>query len=100
MGGLRDTNHVTVEQSLAMFLYVIAYNLKSRVIRGIYIRSTETISMHFSIVLNRIVSLAGDYIKIPELTKEIGADDKWKWFTVSNMIFYLLFSCLDGRKSH
>lgn len=50
-------------------------------------------------VLNEILSLAGDYIKIPESTNEIGANDKWKWFTVSNIIFYLLFPCLDGRKS-
>lgn len=74
-----------------MFLHVITHNLKFRVIRGIYIRSTETISRHFSTVLNGILSLAGDYIKIPESTNEIGADDKWKWFRVSNIIFIYFF---------
>lgn len=40
-GGLNDTVHVTIEESLAMFLYVFAHNLKFRIIEGIYIRSTE-----------------------------------------------------------
>lgn len=38
---------MTVEESLAMFLYVIAHNLKFHVIKGIYIQLIETISKHF-----------------------------------------------------
>lgn len=53
-----------------MFLHVIAHNLNFCVINGIYIPSTETISRHFSIVLNGIPSLADDYIKVLESKTE------------------------------
>lgn len=41
-------------------------------------------------VLNGILRLADDYIKIPGPTKEVGTYDKWKWFEVSNISFYLV----------
>lgn len=84
-GGLSDTTHVTVEESLPMFLHVIAHNLKFRVIKVIYIRSTETISRHFSMLLNGILRLADDYIKVPDSTTDVGTEDKWRWFKVSNI---------------
>lgn len=43
-GRLHDTIHVTIEEFLTMFLYVLAHNLKFRGIKRIYIRSTETIN--------------------------------------------------------
>lgn len=71
---------MTVEESLSMFLHVIAHNLKFRVIKVIYIRSTETISRHFSMLLNGILRLADDYIKVPDSTTDVGTEDKWRWF--------------------
>lgn len=56
-GGLKDTVHVTLEKSFAMFLHVLVHNLKFHVIKGIYIRSTETISRHSAMVLNGILRL-------------------------------------------
>jgi hypothetical protein len=36
---LRDTIHVSVEKQLVMFLYVVGYNQKNRVIRHNFMRS-------------------------------------------------------------
>lgn len=51
---------MTVEELLAMFLHVLAHNLKFHVIKGIYIQSTKTISRHFFMTLNGILRLADD----------------------------------------
>ena len=81
--GLCDTYHVTVEESVAMFLLILGHGQKFRVIRGTYIRSLETISRRFAQVLKAILNLTNDYIKLPDLSIEHMEDDKWKWFKVS-----------------
>jgi len=51
IGGLRDTRNVKVEEMVAMFLHILAYDEKSRSMRTDYQRSQETISRHFNNVL-------------------------------------------------
>lgn len=73
---------MTVEEAVVMFLHVLAHNMKFRIIKGVYIRSTETISRHFGMVLNAVLKLTNEYIKAPDTTLEM-EDDKWKCFKVS-----------------
>ena len=77
-GGLKDTTYVTVEENVAMFLQVVGHATKMRMIG--YERSLETTSRHFGNVLTAILSLTGEFIKLPEPTATPPDDYKWKWF--------------------
>ncbi|XLS60422.1 hypothetical protein HN51_014650 [Arachis hypogaea] len=48
---MRDTKHVIVEEQVAKFLYIIAHNVKTRIVSFFYHRSGETVSRHFHAVL-------------------------------------------------
>lgn len=50
-------------------------NLKFRVIKGAYTRSTETTSMHFKMVLNVVLKLIKEYIKASNTTLEAEDDN-------------------------
>jgi hypothetical protein len=78
--GLSDSVYVTVEEKVAMFLLVVGHGLKMRLLRGQYKRSLWTISTHFSEVLKAILSLHGEFIKLPDPSIEPPNDYKWKWF--------------------
>ena len=78
--GLKDSVYVTIEEKVAMFLLVVGHGIKMRVLRGTYKRSLETISRHFSNVLTAILSLTGEFIKLPDPSIEPLDDYKWKWF--------------------
>jgi hypothetical protein len=78
--GLKDTTLVTVEENLAMFLQAVGHGIKMRILGGTYQRSLETISRHFSTVLSAILSLSGDFIKLPDPSVNPPDDYKWKWF--------------------
>jgi hypothetical protein len=78
--GLRDSVYVTVEENVAMFLLVVGHGLKMRLLRGQYKRSLWTISSHFSTVLTAILSLHGEFVKLPDPSVRPPNDYKWKWF--------------------
>jgi hypothetical protein len=78
--GLRDSVYVSVEEKVAMFLLVVGHGLKMRLLRGTYKRSLETISRHFSDVLDAILSLTEEFIKLPNNSVQAPDDYKWKWF--------------------
>ncbi|KAF8660922.1 hypothetical protein HU200_057352 [Digitaria exilis] len=56
-GGLRDTRNVNVEEMVAMFLHVLAFDERIRSMRTDYQRSQETISHHFNNVLGAVLKL-------------------------------------------
>ena len=72
--------YVAVEEKVAMFLLVVGHGLKMRLLRGTYKHSLETISRHFSNVLSAILSLSGEFIKLPDPSNQPPDDYKWKWF--------------------
>ncbi|KAK1666579.1 hypothetical protein QYE76_054738 [Lolium multiflorum] len=78
LGGLKDTTYVTVEENVAMFFQVVGHGTKMRMIG--YERSLETTSRHFGNVLAAILSLTGEFIKLPEPSATPPDDYKWKWF--------------------
>ncbi|XLU45799.1 hypothetical protein S245_040613, partial [Arachis hypogaea] len=56
---VRDTKHVTVEEQVARFLYIIAHNIKIR---------TKTVSRHFHTVLWTIILLEEEFFRQPSAT--------------------------------
>ena len=67
-GLLRDTQYVTVEEQLGLFLHTVGHNVRNRVLGVNFIRSGETISRHFQNVLHAIGELGRDYINGPSTT--------------------------------
>jgi len=57
-------------------LYILAHNKKFRDVGGTYLRSMDTISRHFSLVLRAILQVSKDYIKLLESREEHNC----KWF--------------------
>ncbi|XP_073365423.1 uncharacterized protein [Aegilops tauschii subsp. strangulata] len=78
--GLSGSVYVTVEEKVAMFLLVVGHGLKMRLLRGTYKQSLGTISTHFSAVLSAILSMHGEFIKLPDANVQPPDDYKWKWF--------------------
>ncbi|XP_071928355.1 uncharacterized protein [Coffea arabica] len=64
-GLLQPTIHMSVREQLLMFLQIVGYNLRFRVVGGYLYRSTETIHRYFSIVLDAILKLYPDLIQLP-----------------------------------
>ncbi|TYK19864.1 retrotransposon protein [Cucumis melo var. makuwa] len=65
VSGLSSTEVVDVEEMVAMFLHVLAHDVKNRVIQREFIRSGETVSGHFNLVLLAVVRLYEELIKRP-----------------------------------
>ncbi|XP_057745356.1 uncharacterized protein LOC130963240 [Arachis stenosperma] len=62
---LRDTKHVTVEEQVARFLYIVAHNVKTRTISFFYHWFGETVSRHFHAVLSAIIVLEDEFLRKP-----------------------------------
>ena len=54
---LKDTNRMTVDEQLLMFLHTIGHNVRNRVMQDRYQHSAEPISRHFNKVLDAINGL-------------------------------------------
>nr|KYP61447.1 hypothetical protein KK1_015937 [Cajanus cajan] len=55
-GLLRHTNRVKIEEQLAIFMFIIGHNLRTRAVQELFHLSGETISRHFNNVLNAIIT--------------------------------------------
>ncbi|XP_019108049.2 protein ALP1-like [Beta vulgaris subsp. vulgaris] len=80
IGGLRDTKNMVVEEMMAMFLHILAFEEKNREIKYDFQRSGETISRHFHDVLRAVLKLSRVLLKKPEPIPEDSTDERWKWF--------------------
>uniref|UniRef100_A0A2N9EMF2 Uncharacterized protein n=1 Tax=Fagus sylvatica TaxID=28930 RepID=A0A2N9EMF2_FAGSY len=79
-GRLSATRNMNVEEMVAMFLHIVAHDVKNRVIKRQIARSGETISRQFNKVLNSIIRLYDDLLEKPEPVPEDSTDSVWKWF--------------------
>ncbi|KAL0556335.1 hypothetical protein IC582_004848 [Cucumis melo] len=66
IAGLMSTEVVHVEEMVAMFLHILVHDVKNRVIQREFMRSGETISSHFSIVLLVVIRLHEELLKKPQ----------------------------------
>lgn len=82
-GGLVRTRNVPTTEAVAMFLHILAHNLKYRVMQFSYCRSKETISRQFNDVLRVVMKVSKDYLNFQPCTLEGAEANKWRWFEVS-----------------
>ncbi|TYJ96559.1 retrotransposon protein [Cucumis melo var. makuwa] len=80
VAGLSSTEIVDVEEMVAMFLHVLAHDVKNRVIQREFVRSSETVSRHFNIVLLAVLRLYEELIKRPVMVTSNCNDQRWKCF--------------------
>ncbi|CAN1248210.1 Putative nuclease HARBI1 [Linum perenne] len=64
-GLLRHTNRIKIEEQLAIFLFIIGHNLRTRAVQELFRYSGETISRHFNNVLNAITGISLDFFNPP-----------------------------------
>ena len=83
IGRLAPTKNMNVEEMVAIFLYIISHHAKNRIIKREFVRSGETVSRQFGLVLNSILRLQAVLLKKPKHVLENSTDFKWKWFKVN-----------------
>ncbi|GKD42026.1 ALP1-like protein [Tanacetum coccineum] len=88
VSGLKGTTNMTLEEIVALFLYVLAHHKKNRTISLLFLRSGETISRQFNRCLLAILKLHDVLLQKPQPISEDCQDDRWKSFKGS---------ALDGR---
>ena len=77
------TINVPIAEVVAIFLHILAHNLKYRVVHFSYCRSMEIISRQFKNVLRAIMKVSKEYLKFHDYNLEGSAEKKWRWFKVS-----------------
>ncbi|QHO07235.1 uncharacterized protein DS421_14g461870 [Arachis hypogaea] len=82
VGRLEPSRNMGVEEMVAMFLHIIAHDVKIRVIKRQFVRSEETISRQFNDVLLAILRCHNLLLKKPQPFSQDRMDERWKWFKV------------------
>ena len=79
---LHDTQYVTVEEQLALFLDTVGHNVRNKVLGISFIHSGETISRYFQLVLHVIGEIRGDYIRGPSVDahEKISCDPRFSGY--------------------
>ncbi|KAA0026210.1 putative nuclease HARBI1 [Cucumis melo var. makuwa] len=75
---LSSTEIVDVKEMVAMFLHILVHDVKNCVIQREFIRSGETISRHFNLILLVVVRLHDELIKKPMPVTNNCTDPRWK----------------------
>nr|XP_012464043.1 unnamed protein product [Gossypium raimondii] len=63
---LQSTKYLNIREQVVIFLHIIGHNVRFRVIRSRYYRSTETIHRYFRVVLRAILKLYKLVIRLPD----------------------------------
>ncbi|KAJ9555624.1 hypothetical protein OSB04_010238 [Centaurea solstitialis] len=77
--GLRHTNRIKIEEQVAIFMFIIGHNLRTRAVQELFKYSGETISRHFNNVLNAVMAVSLDFFQPPgsEVPPEIRDDPRF-----------------------
>ncbi|KAA0066185.1 retrotransposon protein [Cucumis melo var. makuwa] len=78
--GLSLTEVVNVEEMVAMFFHVLAHYMKNHIIHQEFVRSGETVSRHFNLILLALLGLHDELIKKPVPVTNNCTDQRWKCF--------------------
>lgn len=64
-GLLRHTNRIKIEEQIAIFMFIIGHNLRTRAVQELFRYSGETISRHFNNVLNAVMAISLEFFQPP-----------------------------------
>ncbi|KAL3507361.1 hypothetical protein ACH5RR_032743 [Cinchona calisaya] len=71
VGSLRDIRNMTLEEIVAMFVYVLAHHKKNRTVAHKFLRRGETVSRHFNQCLLVLLKLHHMLLKIPVMIAQM-----------------------------
>uniref|UniRef100_A0A9I9E6T3 DUF8040 domain-containing protein n=1 Tax=Cucumis melo TaxID=3656 RepID=A0A9I9E6T3_CUCME len=94
IAGLSSTEIVDVEEMVAMFLHVLAYNVKNRIIQREFVRSRETVSRHFNLVMLAMLQLYNELIKKHVSVTNNCTDQRYNCFEVG-VVYVNYLGALD-----
>jgi predicted chitinase len=83
---LRDTINSSVEEQVAMFLYVVGHNQRFRVIHQNFRRSVETVCRYFRHVLYAVGELRGEMIRLPSTQTALKIRNSPRWYPYLKVI--------------
>ncbi|KAA0031677.1 putative nuclease HARBI1 [Cucumis melo var. makuwa] len=78
--GLVGIEVIDVEEMVAMFLHILTHDVKNRMIQRQFVRSGETVSRHFNLVLLATLRLHDELLKKLQPVTNSCTDSRWKWF--------------------
>ncbi|XP_039130874.1 uncharacterized protein LOC120267259 [Dioscorea cayenensis subsp. rotundata] len=67
IGRLAPMKNMNIKEMVALFLYIISHHAKNRIVKREFVRSGETISRQFGLILLSILRLHEDLFKKPDL---------------------------------
>ena len=85
--GLMSTEIVDVKEMVAMFLHVLAHDVKNRIIQRDFVRLGETVSRHFNLVLLVVLRLHDELLKKPQPVTNTRTDSRWSCFEVRILLY-------------
>ncbi|KAA0060656.1 putative nuclease HARBI1 [Cucumis melo var. makuwa] len=102
IAGLMSTEVVDVEEMVAMFLHIVAYDVKNRVIQREFMRLDKTIFCHFNMVLLAVTRLHDELLKKPQPVPNDCTNRRWRWFEVHISLHLRTFNptTLDFLSNH
>ncbi|KAL6495191.1 hypothetical protein OROGR_030617 [Orobanche gracilis] len=80
IGGLKGTRNMSLEEIVAIFVYIVAHHKKNQTITGYFYRSGESVSRQFHSCLKAILKLHVELLKKPSPITDDCGDDRWKYF--------------------
>jgi hypothetical protein len=91
---LRDTDFVSIEEQVAIFLYAVSKNASNRTLQGQFQHSGETISRYFHIVLNALMILSTSIIQLPPINVpfKVASNPKFMPYFKVLFVLYILFN--------
>jgi hypothetical protein len=91
---LRDTDFVSIEEQVAIFLYAVSKNASNRTLQGQFQHSGETISRYFHIVLNALMILSTSIIQLPpiDVPFKVASNPKFMPYFKVLFVLYILFN--------
>nr|KAJ0213897.1 hypothetical protein LSAT_V11C400227860 [Lactuca sativa] len=80
LGGLKPSRNMEIDEQVAIFLHILAHNVKNRIIICQFRRSGETINRYFIRFCYEVIRLHTRLLKKPEPVPDNSTDQRWKWF--------------------
>ena len=78
--GVSSSRHVSIEEKVASFLYILSHHKKNRVVKVDFIQLGKTVSRYFNTVLNAMMTLYDElYVKLEPITEDC-LDNRWHYF--------------------
>ena len=94
VAGLSSTEIVDVEEMVAMFLHVLAHDVKNRIIQREFVRSRETVSRHFNLVMLAMLQLYNELIKKHVSVTNKCTNQRYNCFEVG-VVYVVSLSCIS-----